>query len=223
MLKILDISLREKKFALKKVEILKIMLEKTETKSLDEISVKEIADAAMISEGTFFNYFPKKTDLLVYFIQMWCIEAVYLTEQKFAKTSGLKKIESFMQYSFNNVTIGNNRIMYEIISYQALNAQGIYIDLKTISDAEKIIAFPYHNDIEKLQLTSFENIIIDYILLAIELGEIPKQTDVSKLMIILGSLFFGLPLVLKKYPEMISESLSSALQAIWTALNAANK
>jgi AcrR family transcriptional regulator len=220
MLKILDVSLREKKFALKKVEILKIMLEKTETKSLDELSIKEISDVAMISEGTFFNYFPKKTDLLVYFIQMWSIEAVYLTERKYGKTSGLKKIESFIQHSFNNETIGNNRIMYEILSYQALNAQGIYIDLKSISDAEKIIAFPYHNDIEKLELTSFENIIIDYIIQAIELGELPKHTDVGKLMIILGSLFFGLPLVLKKHPEMLADSLSSTLQAIWTALKA---
>jgi AcrR family transcriptional regulator len=218
MLKILDISLREKKFALKKVEILKIMLEKTETKCLGELSVKEIAESAMISEGTFFNYFPKKTDLLLYFIQMWCIEAVYLTEKKFSKTSGLKKIESFMQYSFNNETIGNSRIMYEIISFQALNTQGIYIDLETISDAEKIIAFPYHNDIEQLKLISFDNIIVEYILLAIELGELSPKTDIKKLMIILGSLFFGLPLVLKQHPEMISESLSTALDAIWTAL-----
>jgi len=48
------LSLREKKYATQKLKILDIFDEKLKSKSLAEISVKEIAQELEISEMTFF-------------------------------------------------------------------------------------------------------------------------------------------------------------------------
>ena len=41
------------------------------------MSIKEICEEVQISEGTFFNYFPKKNDILNYFIALWSIEVKF--------------------------------------------------------------------------------------------------------------------------------------------------
>lgn len=216
--RISDISLREKKIAMKKIELLNIVLEITKTKRLEEISVKEICDAAMISEGTFFNYFPRKSDILTYFIRLWTIQATYLANKEIGNTSGLKKIEFVFGCTVNNLTIGNERIIYEIISHFSMESKSSDIDISGISVAEKLVAFPELPDIASQKLYRFDDVFAEYLKLAIELGEIPPIKNVNLVRVMLGSIFFGVPLALKGHPEMIQQMYSEALDALWKAL-----
>lgn len=59
-----QLSLREKKYAKTKLALLDAATERIGEKTFDAISVKELCEQAEVSEATFFNYFPKKQDLL---------------------------------------------------------------------------------------------------------------------------------------------------------------
>jgi AcrR family transcriptional regulator len=76
-----DLSLRERKYAQTKVNLLRTTVAKLNEKRLDEISVRELCDEVFISEATFFNYFPQKSDLLVYYIKLWSLEMQWHIEK----------------------------------------------------------------------------------------------------------------------------------------------
>lgn len=62
-------SRRAQKKELTKQQILRAALQLFRTKGVENTTAKEIADAAGIAEGTFFNYFPTKEDLALYFFE----------------------------------------------------------------------------------------------------------------------------------------------------------
>src|SRR6266516_4369749 len=69
----LSLSLREKKFACVRLAILSAVLRLTKERSLADISVREICELAQVAPATFFNYFPSKEDVLVYYMRLWSI------------------------------------------------------------------------------------------------------------------------------------------------------
>lgn len=213
-----EVGLRERKQALKKIEILNIVLDKIKEKPFSEISVKEIANDAMISEGTFFNYFNKKNELLDYFVILWSYQSYYLSNKEFGNTSGLKKIEHFFQCTVNNKTIGNDRIMYEVIANAAIYNSCDPFDSSTVSEAELLTAFPDLPGIEKLKIRKFTDIFIEYINLAVHLGELPPDIDYMNILVFLGSIFYGIPLILKHDIEKIPYVYSNALNSIWNGI-----
>jgi len=214
-----EIGLRERKQALKKIEILNIVLNKIKEKPFSEISVKEIANDAMISEGTFFNYFTKKNELLDYFVILWSYQSYFLSNKEFGNTSGLKKIEYFFQCSVNNKTIGNDRIMYEIIANAAIYNSCDPFDSSSVTETELMTAFPDLPGIEKLQIKKFTDIFIEYIGLAVQLGELPNDVDYMNVLVFLGSIFYGVPLILKHDIEKIPYVYNSALNSIWKGIS----
>lgn len=212
------IPLRERKAAQTKIDLLFSMLKKTSQKKLDDISVKELCDDVLISEGTFFNYFKKKTDLLIYFIKLWSIQATYISENEFGQSSGLKKIEAIFTTTSDYNSIGNDRIMYEIIAFNALEDNRLELDFSTITDVEKILAFPNHDGIEKIVINDFSDLFVNNLKLAIQLGEIPQNIDFNQVLVILGSLFYGVPIIMKDNKEHISMFYKISLNSIWQTL-----
>ena len=134
-----NISLRERKHAETKIALLKILQSKLVKKQFEEISVKELCEEVPISDVTFFNYFPNKNDLLIYYIQIWSLEMSYKTKKYLKDKGALKEIE----YIFDNaaeVTEKIPNLMSEIIAFITRNFNNIRFG--KISNAEKIIAFP---------------------------------------------------------------------------------
>src|SRR5688572_15292458 len=86
-------SLRERKFARTKLALMQAALERMRTKKLDEVPVKELCDEVQVSEATFFNYFPKKSDLLHYLIKVWTIEVAWQAKTTVGEECGLSFIE----------------------------------------------------------------------------------------------------------------------------------
>jgi len=77
-----NLSLREKKYATLKLKILDTFSQKLKSKSLVDISVKEIARELEISEMTLYNYFKSKKEVLIYFIELWSLQMQLSIEGK---------------------------------------------------------------------------------------------------------------------------------------------
>jgi len=64
-----DLSLREKKKIETRNKIFEVSARLFKEKGIENTTVDEIVKEAGIGKGTFFNYFPSKTSLLLYFAQ----------------------------------------------------------------------------------------------------------------------------------------------------------
>jgi len=129
-----QLPLREKKYATQKLKILDAFDKKLKTKSLADISVKEIANELDISEMTFFNYFGSKKEVLIYFIELWSLEMQILIEEK-------EPIESiYLIFEETAKTIEKNpNLFMEIVSAMAL--YGMAKKDISITKAERILRF----------------------------------------------------------------------------------
>src|SRR5687767_9779494 len=117
-----QISLRERKFAKTKLALLQAALNRLKTKRLSEITVKELCEEVQVSEATFFNYFPKKDDLLHYFIQIWTLEVLVYARDSAGADAGLSFVERVFDYAGRQLA-EHPRTMLEIIAYMALDPQ----------------------------------------------------------------------------------------------------
>ena len=181
------LTLRQKKFATLKLKILDCLIAKIESKTLEEVSVKEIAQELEISEMTFYNYFKNKKELIIYFIELWNIEM----SQNIVDAKTLSSIEAiFFIYELTAIKIEKNyRFMMEIISFIALNGTPKK-DLQ-ISDAEIILRFGM---LFSFKVGGFKELLLPLLNSAIANKEI-KNRDSDTLFIALHNTFFATPLL----------------------------
>ena len=218
MKKLSELPLRDRKHAKTKLALMNNAVKLLEFKTLDEISVKEICDSVMISEGTFFNYFSKKSDLLIYFIKLWTIEVIWRARKNSKKHKGLKVIETVFELTFSGKTIGNFGLMNEIIAYFARLRESVPNYSLTL--AEKLMAFPDLKGIEEIEEGGLNIVFIPFLMEAVELGELPPNTDINLVSISLSSIFLGVPLIMKDATgDEIVKMYLSQLSILWAGLN----
>src|SRR5215468_4484063 len=92
-----DIPLRPRKQAQTRLTLLRAVLARLDgTRTLDDINVRELCDEAEISEASFFNYFPKKTDLLVHFIRLWSLDLAWRVQHELGQATARDAIEAIL-------------------------------------------------------------------------------------------------------------------------------
>jgi AcrR family transcriptional regulator len=220
MKKLKELSLRERKYAQTKVSLLRATLERLKTKRLSDISVRELCDEVFISEATFFNYFSKKSDLLVYYIKLWSLEMQWHIENE--NLSGFEAIERiFMQTSEEKILIGNFGVMDEINGFFALSEQMIHdIDLN-IGLAEKLMVFSELEGIDNTEELELSQMIQDNLIKAIELGDLPAKTNIDLAIHSIMASFFGIRMTSRlNQPGTLSELYAENLKLIWAGLKA---
>ncbi len=111
----LGLSLREKKFACVRLAILSAVLRLTKERSLADISVREICELAQVAPATFFNYFPSKEDVLVYYMRLWSIPITLQCRAVAVQGTVLDAIAAVFDYTARE-TEQNPRLMFEIIA-----------------------------------------------------------------------------------------------------------
>ena len=79
MKSIKDIPLQQRKQARTRLALLDATIELMREKSLANITVEEICREVEVSKGTFFRYFPRKVDLIFYYIRLRNIEVIWQT------------------------------------------------------------------------------------------------------------------------------------------------
>lgn len=182
------LSLREKKFAKTKINITFNLIEKLAHTTFDNISIKQICEDIEISEATFYNYFPKKTDIIDYYTSLklykhfWCLKKITKDDD-----TPIQKIRNFFNVWAENIQIP---VFNEVFTFYHKNKQ--YDHMKTaISVSEKITAFPECEGIETIKTKNTVSFFTDQIEEAKKKNLLPKKTDTKKLVLILHIIMHG--------------------------------
>lgn len=183
-----NLPLREKKFARTKISITFNVIEKLLHTSLDNISVKEICREVEISEATFFNYFPKKTDIIDYYTSLKMFKHFWVLKQKTKESDNpIETIKAFFDVIAENI---RPAIFNEIFCFYFKNKQ--YDNMTTkISASEKIIAFPECDGIETIQKKTTTEFLSEQVAKAIKENIFKKDTDIFKTVTILHIILYG--------------------------------
>ena len=77
-----EYSLREKKHARTKIALMSSFIERLRNSRFEDISIRDVCKSAEISEGTFFNYFPEKIDVITYYVNLMTMKVIWKARQK---------------------------------------------------------------------------------------------------------------------------------------------
>ena len=212
-------GLRERKFARTRLKLAQALVKRLQQASLEEIVVRDLCDDVEISEATFFNYFPRKLDLLDYYTQLWMLELNWKCRN--SDRSGLAAVGLSFEL-MGKAFQGQSGVMGEIIARQALQREKP--EPVEIGLAERMIAFPEHEGIEGLPVGGIDKVWLPALEQAIRSTELPPNSHMPTLMVGLASIFYGLPLVLKQsnvaaIPSMYAQQLN----VFWAGIRAAAK
>ena len=131
-------SLRERKFARTRLALAEVVTHHLENAPLEALSVKSLCERAQISEATFFNYFPKKEDIVVYLDKLWSLELNWYGLQVAGQQKGLPVIEALFRYAAIQIQ-KKPGLIGEIIAYQA--RERTRSPRPDITPAERAMAF----------------------------------------------------------------------------------
>jgi AcrR family transcriptional regulator len=209
-------SLRERKFARTRLALAEVAAQHMQAASFETLSVKALCERVQVSEATFFNYFPKKDDLIVYLDHLWTLELNWYGRQSATQHSGLAVIDAMFRYTAIQVQ-KKPGLMGEIIAHEARARQRA--SNPEITRAERMLAFPDLDGIDEMPDDSLEHILRAALQQGIDRGELPVNTAVTAAMVGLVSIFYGVPLALQhSNPAAIGAMYRQQLAILWEGL-----
>lgn len=210
-----ELSRRERKLAQTRLGLLEALLARLAERPLEAIAVRELCDAVDISEASFFNHFPSKHDLLVYYVQLWSLEAAWHARQ--AACEGPRAaIEAVFRFTGKEAA-RHPRVMAEVIAFQARMAEAPRP--RELTRAERILAFPDRPGIEAIEVLGIEEVLRPYVRQAIAGGALSCALEPRTVMLSLASVFFGVPLLVgPRSPRTIEKAYLQQLEIVWQGL-----
>jgi AcrR family transcriptional regulator len=212
-------SLRERKFAKTRLALAEAASHHLEAAPFETLSVKSLCERVQISEATFFNYFPRKEDLIIYLDRLWTLELNWYGQQAMQQHQGLAVIDALFRYTSIQIQ-KKPGLMGEIIAHEARSRtrqQG-----PEITVAERMMAFSDLEGIVDMPDDSLEGLLRGSLQTAIEQGELPENTAMSAAMVGLVSIFYGVPLALQhNNPAAIAAMYRQQLELLWKGLRVA--
>ncbi len=212
-----DLPLRQRKRAQTQLALVEALFERLTLRPIEDISTKELARAAGISPATFFNYFPAKSDLLSFYIQVWSLDMT-IAARGFEGTSAIDAIQAVFAQTADGLR-QHPTLMLEIIAHQS-RMPADYTP-PGVSEGMRLLRFPDVPDILDLPAGGLQDVLPRLLGQAVANGELPADTDVQALFLGLVSVFFGVPLVLARTsPEAIAPCYQSQLRLLWRGARA---
>jgi hypothetical protein len=188
-----EYSLRERKHAKTKIAIMDAFIKRLEKTRFDDISIREICKSVEISEGTFFNYFSEKVDIINYYSHLLFLKIFWKAQNEIPPGNYLALIEAV----FKNVAaeLNNVNIIYQIISVMIMQRD----KPKTIiiPDVEKHFAFPDYKGIEDITPVFIDDFFEKCLKEAIKNGELPKKINIDDVLVSLTTIMVGTLLATK--------------------------
>ena len=211
-------TLRERKFAKTRLALAEVAAQHLEVAPFETLSVKALCERVQVSEATFFNYFPKKDDLIVYLDHLWTLELNWYGRQSAEQHAGLAVIDAMFRYTAIQIQ-KKPGLMGEIIAHEA-RARVHSADPK-VTRAERMMAFPDLDGIGEMPGDSLEHILRAALQQGIDRGELPANTAVPATMVGLVSIFYGVPLALQyNNPAAIGAMYRQQLGILWEGIRA---
>jgi AcrR family transcriptional regulator len=213
------LPLRARKRAQTRSALCAALVSRLSTRTLDDIGVAELCTEAGISQGTFFNYFPAKADLLTHFIRLWSLQvAVVARDAEARSASPLGAIEAIFASTAEGVSAAPG-LMLETIAHQA--RMPVDLELPPIELAERALLLPDTHDVMSLPADGLGDVIPPLLGKAVAVGELPADADAEALMLAVASVFFGVPLVLgRRAPQAIGPMWQRQLRLVWAGARA---
>jgi AcrR family transcriptional regulator len=216
--KFAGLPLRQRKYARTKLALRDAGLAALESRTLEEVPVRELCAAAEISEASFFNYFRRKADLLVYHVQLWSLEMGWHAARP-AGPGGLASIEEVFERTGRQVA-ARPGVMAEIIAGQVRMTSAPA--LGEVTEAERLLAFPELDGIEEVEAAGLDAVLPPLLERAVAAGELPAGTDLTAARHALASIFFGAPVVFRwRGASAVAAAYRSQLRLLWSGLRAA--
>ena len=192
---VLRLPLREKKFARVRLAVLSVVLQLMKERSLAEISVREICEAAQVAPATFFNYFPSKEDVLVYYMQLWSIPITLQCRAVAVQRTVLDAIITVFDYTAREME-QYPRLMFEIIAYIAHATEPPHPP--SLTRAERLLAFPDLPGAEDVEPQSIDELFTALLKQAVRAGELPSSRETEAMALLLKTIFYGVPLATRR-------------------------
>jgi AcrR family transcriptional regulator len=174
-------GLRERKTAQTKVALVNAFLEQLRTKPAEDIAVRQVCDAIPVSEVTFYNYFPRKQDVVAFHMALWSIRMQWQ-----CANSGLHGLEAVRQV-YQAVAEGLTECPFLFPGAFQPSA------IPDISPAEIWAALPSMEGAEQLGATTLASLIRDRLEESRELGELPSSIDIDAWLPTALTTLFGVP------------------------------
>jgi AcrR family transcriptional regulator len=212
-------DLRQRKFARTRLALARVLADALGEQTFAEVPVKRLCRAAEVSEATFFNYFPRKRDLMSYLAHLWVLELGWHVERASAAASGLQVVDKL----FAEVARTCERrpgVLAELLAWIARGG-ALNADL-SIDALEKQLAFPDLEDIEQTPVKGIDAWLAPHLEVAISQGELPENTLMPLLLGALLSVLFGVPLtLLASDPARIASAYRQQLALVLAGIRAA--
>lgn len=210
-----EYSLREKKHARTKIAIMDAFMERLKHDSFDDISIREVCKDAEVAEGTFFNYFPAKIDVIGYYLYLTTTRIIWKARKEVPPGKYLPLIDSaFRQLSEE---LDSNGLVYQIFS--VLLTQSKKPKKAAISALEKILIFPDRPGIEETRSIALDEWFKECVILARKNGELPLNMNVDDVVISLITILTG-TLLAVRFKDINSRGYHYVrqLKALWLGL-----
>lgn len=187
-------SLRERKHAKMKLTIMDVFVGCLEKSRFEDISIREICSRIEISEGTFFNYFPAKIDIINYYMHLRFLEVIWKARNGVSRGDGaLALIGAVFQKMAEELK--NPNVVYQMIS--VLLIQKTKPGELVIPDIEKRIAFPDYEGIENIASIRIEDFMEQCLKEAVKNGELPGDLKIDDVLVSLMAILGGTLLAIK--------------------------
>lgn len=212
-------DLRQRKFARTRLNLARVLADALAEQSFDEVPVKQLCHRAEVSEATFFNYFPRKQDLLAYLVHLWVLELGWHVNKAAATARGLAVVDALFA-EVARTCESRPRVLAEMLAWIA---RGGSLDSELeISALEKQLAYPELDGIGDIPVKGIDALLVPALEKAISSGDLPENTLVPLLLTSLLGVLFGIPLtLLAKDPSRIATVYRQQLALVLAGIRAA--
>jgi len=212
-----EYSLRQKKHAKTKIAIMDAFIKRLENSAFEDISIREICKSIDISEGTFFNYFAEKIDILTYYSALLFLKIFWKTQKEVPAGKNLASIEVFFKNSA--AEMDNVNIVYQMISVMVMQHQKP--KQAVISGIEKRLVFPDYDGIENIPVFFIDDFFTNCLAAAVKNGELPKKININDVRVSLVTILVG-TLLATKFTNTKDQAYhyGRQLDCLWKSLGA---
>jgi hypothetical protein len=187
-----NFSLREKKFAKTKIALMDEFITRLQDQRFNDISIKDVCDRVEVSEATFYNYFPQKVDLIIYFKQLFAIKSIWLVQKKGQQLSSVGQIHLFFSIMADEMPSPN--MFYEFIAIFV--GERFRMEAQEISPVERFYAFPKCPGIEDIPAMTFEHYLLQIVVQALKDKSIKTKLPAVDILTGLMSILVGVPMTI---------------------------
>jgi len=188
-----EYSLRERKHARTKIAIVNAFVDALEKNQFEDISIRRICKEVDISEGTFFNYFSEKLDLINYYTHLLFLKIIWEARQ----VAQEDEFPGFIEALFTKLADEhkNANIIYKMISVLLLQREKPKELI--VPEIERKMLFPDYPGIEDVPLAFPDEFFRAYLEKAYKKGLLPAEVKVNDLKVSLDTIMIGTLLALK--------------------------